>query len=297
MTALSLHRSPSQAASFRRKGTLLLLLLLLLPAMLLAQKDSLAVAHARWKTDTIHKGLILKSATLPSLFGASQNITLLELQPNSPLRLAFSYEPRRTATSLQARKHKAVAAINGSFFDMAHHNPICYLRIGGKNLGENTPVADTVNRKYYQYGTLVLHQGHPRILRTEASRHWEEQLKYQDIMTAGPLLIYRGEKQPMRQDRTFVTDRHNRTALALKADGTVLLLTVDGRTKQSAGLSLDELISLLAWLGATDALNLDGGGSTTLWVRNRVVNYPTDNGRYDHQGERPVSNCILIIEQ
>lgn len=275
-----------------------LALLLLLPLGLLAQnRDSLALVRATWKTDTLSPGLLLKTATLPSLFGAPQCIALLEMAPDAPCRLAFSYEPRRTPTSVQARRHKALAAVNGSFFDMGLHHPICYLRIKGERVGENTPGVDTVNRKYYQYGTLALRDGRPLILRTDSSRHWENTLTFSDIMTAGPLLIYRGKPQPMRPDRTFVTDRHNRTALALLPDGTTLLFTVDGRMKQSAGMTLNELILTLRWLGARDALNLDGGGSTTLWVRDRVVNYPTDNGRFDHQGERPVSNCILILEK
>lgn len=271
------------------------LLLLLLPLSLAAQqRDSLALVRGPWTIDTLASGLVLKTAAIPSLFGAAQCISLVEMPPSSPHRLAFSYEPRRTPTSVQARKHKALAAVNGSFFDMERHNPICFLRIDGKRVGENTPGTDTLNRKYYQYGTLALRDGKPLILRTGSSRHWENALPYTDIMTAGPLLIYRGEEQPMRADRTFVTDRHNRTAIALTKEGTVMLVVVDGRFRQSAGMTLDELIKTLRWLGACDALNLDGGGSTTLWVPDRVVNYPSDNARFDHSGERGVSSCLLI---
>ena len=54
-------------------------------------------------------------------------------------------------------------------------------------------------------------------------------------------------------------------------------------------------------LGGEDALNLDGGGSTTLWLSgasdNGVVNYPCDNGRFDHAGERKVPNILYITHQ
>lgn len=279
------------------------LLILVLSFSAFSQNDSVTLVSGRWTVDTVDTGLVLKTVRFShkELFSANQCISLLELSPESPYRLAFSHEQRRTPTSQQAKRHGAVAAVNGSFFDMERHNPICYLRIHGKELGQNTPGTDTVNRKYYQYGTMVLRFGRPLIMRTDSSRHWERRLRERNIMTAGPLLIKGGERQPMRTDRTFVTQRHNRTAVGVRSDGTVVLFVVDGRMRESAGMSLEELIQTLSWLGCVDALNLDGGGSTTLWVRDRgeggIVNYPTDNGRFDRRGERAVSNCVLVVKE
>jgi exopolysaccharide biosynthesis protein len=52
----------------------------------------------------------------------------------------------------------------------------------------------------------------------------------------------------------------------------------------------------MRWLKAIDAINLDGGGSTTLWVNNEigVVNFPTDNKKWDHEGQRKVANVLLL---
>ena len=48
-------------------------------------------------------------------------------------------------------------------------------------------------------------------------------------------------------------------------------------------------------LGLVEALNLDGGGSSTLWTaREGVLNHPYDNRRFDHEGERGVPNCIVV---
>ena len=189
---------------------------------------------------------------------------------------------------------------NGSFFDMEKHFPICYLRIDSVNLGENTPGKDTVNRKYYQYGTLCLGGDSVVILKTDSSRHWEDALSYPNIMTAGPLLIWHDTLQHMRNDRTFVTNRHNRTAVGIRKDGTVMLFVADGRFKEAEGLSLTELQQLLRWLGCRDALNLDGGGSTTMFLNfgdfQGVQNCPSDNGRFDHAGERGVSNAVMVIK-
>ena len=284
------------------KRVVIYLLSLTFALCLHAQRDSLAFANGNWLTDTID-GMVLKQCRFEGqqLFASNQQIFVLEIPDTAHYTLAFAHEPRRTKTSEMAQKHDAVAAINGSFFDMDQHFPVCYLRIDSVELGENTPGKDTVNRKYYQYGTLCLSHDSVFILKTDSPRHWEEALPYPDIMTAGPLLIWHDTLQHMRDDRTFVTNRHNRTAVGIRDDGTVLLLVADGRHKQAEGLSLTELQQIFRWLGCRDALNLDGGGSTTLFLNigdyQGIANCPSDNGRFDHEGERGVSNAVLILKK
>ena len=281
------------------KRIVLILTLTALALSLHAQRDSLAFVNGNWKADTLD-GMILRQCRFEGqqLFVSNQQIFVLEIPDTAGYTLRFAHEPRRTKTSEMALKHDAVAAVNGSFFDMDLHFPVCFLRIDSVNLGENTPGKDTVNRKYYQYGTLCLNGDSVLILKTKPARRWEESLSYPDIMTAGPLLIWHDTLQPMRDDRTFVTNRHNRTAVGIREDGTVLLLVADGRHKQAEGLSLTELQQILRWLGCRDALNLDGGGSTTMFLNigdyQGVVNCPSDNGRFDHEGERGVSNAVLV---
>ncbi|MBO6080070.1 MAG: phosphodiester glycosidase family protein [Bacteroidales bacterium] len=279
----------------------IIVLFLAFALCLQAQRDSIAFVKGNWKTDTLD-GMVLHQCQFDGkqLFASNQQIFVLEIPDTSHYTLAFAHEPRRTRTSEMALKHAAVAAVNGSFFDMEKHFPICYLRIDSVNLGENTPGKDTVNRKYYQYGTLCLGGDSIVILKTDSSRHWEETLPYPNIMTAGPLLIWHDTLQYMRNDRTFVTQRHNRTAVGIREDGTVLLFVADGRFKQAEGLTLTELQQLLRWLGCRDALNLDGGGSTTMYLNlgdyQGVINYPSDNARFDHAGERGVSNAVMVIK-
>ncbi|MBP3533181.1 MAG: phosphodiester glycosidase family protein, partial [Alistipes sp.] len=62
------------------------------------------------------------------------------------------------------------------------------------------------------------------------------------------------------------------------------------------GMTIGELAKVCRWLGLTDAINLDGGGSCTLWCREAgILNHPYDNKRYDHDGERAVSSCIVVL--
>lgn len=262
--------------------------------------DSLRIVNARWQVDSLD-GMVLKQMHFDrkNCLGSNQFVAFIEIPADSPRRLAFCCEEQRTQTSVQARRHNAFAAINGSFFDMQMHNPICYLRIDGNELGINTPQpSDSIHRKYYQYGTLLLDKGRPVFVVPDSARLAERNLLATDVMTAGPMLVRDGSLVPMRTDKTFVTNRHNRTAVGLRADGTILLVVVDGRTRQSEGLSLLDFSRLLRYLGCRQALNLDGGGSTTMYVRGYknggLVNHPSDNGRYDSDGERTVSNCIIV---
>lgn len=259
--------------------------------------DSLRVANAEWRIDSL-EGFTLKRYHFGEgeLFCSAQHLFVIEVPAHSPRRLAFAYDSVLTPVDTLARRREAFAAINGSFFDMDKGNPVCYLRIDGQLLGENTPQKnDSVNRKYYQYATLTL--GPTRLWVPDSNRTWENILSNGDIMTAGPMLLRQGQYVPQRDDRTFVTKRHNRTALGLRPDGTTVLLVADGRFKDKAeGLTLPELERVMRWLGCTEAINLDGGGSSTMYIKDKgVVNYPSDNNRHDHEGQRPVSNAILLL--
>ncbi|MFI5860752.1 phosphodiester glycosidase family protein [Streptomyces sp. NPDC051546] len=88
-----------------------------------------------------------------------------------------------------------------------------------------------------------------------------------------------------------------RTVAGVKADGTLLLVTIDGReVGVSAGATLAEAARFLASLGAVDAVNLDGGGSTTMVVNGELRNRPR-GGADDDVTERPVANGIGIFDQ
>jgi exopolysaccharide biosynthesis protein len=87
--------------------------------------------------------------------------------------------------------------------------------------------------------------------------------------------------------------RHPRSAVGVSRDGaTLLLVTVDGRQEKSVGMTLVELAGLMRQLGAWQAMNFDGGGSTTMVVGGAVVNVPSDPA-----GEREVGNALLVVRK
>ena len=113
--------------------------------------------------------------------------------------------------------------------------------------------------------------------------------------SAGPVLLWNG--RPVEDhasesiSRVFGLARHPRTAIGERADGSLVLVTVDGRApERSVGMSLPELTSLLLELGAVSALNLDGGGSTAMVIGGRLVNTPSDPA-----GERANGDALLVF--
>ena len=115
----------------------------------------------------------------------------------------------------------------------------------------------------------------------------------EDIVGGVPQLIKNGKIditwEQEKTTKSFVETRHPRTAVAKLNDGKFLMITVDGRSESSGGISLYDLSAYLLELGATDAMNLDGGGSTTMFLDGKVVNHPSDR-----EGERKVSDAILV---
>ena len=71
---------------------------------------------------------------------------------------------------------------------------------------------------------------------------------------------------------------------------------IDGRfPRQGEGATLDETVAIAQQFGLKDAINFDGGGSSTLWVEGPgVLNHPYDNRRFDNYGQRVVPNILYI---
>ena len=91
----------------------------------------------------------------------------------------------------------------------------------------------------------------------------------------------------------FSENRHPRTGVGFSKDSTIVyFITVDGRQQMSRGMSLLEFADLMIDEGVYQGLNLDGGGSTTMIINNKVVNNPSDN-----TGERAVGNCLVLIRK
>lgn len=299
----------------------LLLLFNLISIKLFAQTDSLLLAGAKWQQKKLSKGVTWKSLQIQDkLFGSSQVINIIELSPKAKrVKLAVAYSDSLENTSTIAMRSRAIAAVNGSFFKMRGPDPDHPTEADGRRklersyIGKNRSVVylrahdslitpqifekDSI-RLRHQQGVVAIDKQNVSILAADTARlDWEDKLIATDVISTGPVMLLSGNYLPIPND-AFCNNRHPRTAVGKKADGTVILLTVDGRNAKAMGMSIPELQKAMRWLGCTEAINLDGGGSTAMYVKgqpdNGVVSHPSDNKKFDHAGEREVANAIIV---
>lgn len=170
---------------------------------------------------------------------------------------------------------------------------------GAQWLRENICEGDTV-RFRFDFVTNPLNGNSARgefSSRAESLRGRAVRSVWTDVVQAaggGPWLIrdgriaIDGEAQGFDRE-TFVLRRHPRSAAGVTEAGELLLVVADGRQSFSRGMSLPELAEYMKKLGAVQAINLDGGGSSTLFARGLYLNGPSDGF------PRPVSNALLIF--
>lgn len=280
------------------KKALLFVLFLAIYLIGFAQsQDSISIVKTKWQKTRIAKKVLLFNHHFnnKNLFGANENISFIEVK-NTGRKAIFALaaeEKELIATSNFAARDSAIVAINGNFFDVKNGGSVDFVKVNGKVINQNR-LEKNGARARHQQAAVVIDKGKLTIKKWDGTTDWENKLIEENVLLNGPLLFLNGIKEEL-DTSAFTRLRHPRTCVGLKPNGRVVLLTVDGRNDNSAGMSLFELTKLMKWLGCTSAINFDGGGSTTLWVNNKgVINYPTDNKKWDHEGERKVANVILV---
>ena len=258
--------------------------------------DSLAIVSAQWKIESPQKGIIHKYVSIPQLYQVPQSISLIEIDPGAGLKVGVTVSDKMRETSKMASEQGAIAAINGSYFDMKRGNSVCFLKVD-RQVVDTTTLGEFARRVT---GAVSIRNGKMKII--SWNRQIEKQYKGKKgiVLASGPLMLKDGRYCDWSLcEKDFIRTKHPRSAVALTKDGKILFITVDGRfPKHAGGVSIPELAHLIRILGGKDAINLDGGGSTTLWLSgapdNGIVNYPCDNKRFDHRGERTVPNILYI---
>ncbi|MBI5853520.1 MAG: phosphodiester glycosidase family protein [Planctomycetes bacterium] len=248
-------------------------------------QEATALRDAEWIEREVGEGVVWRH-TRTRLFAAPQSLNLLVVdrararEPGA-IRVAAPQPAARVFTSSLAVSSGALGAVNGGFFDLKTGAADGLLVVDGETLG-----AQSAARKV---ALVVRKDGAPDIV---PARDVDVRT-VRGALAAGPWLVKDGEPVPHGRAED---PRHPRTAVGMNRDGALVFVTADGRDDAAAGLSLSELRAVMQALGCVDALNLDGGGSTTMWLSGRgVVNYPCDDRRFDHAGERAVGNAITIF--
>ncbi|MBP5397618.1 MAG: phosphodiester glycosidase family protein [Bacteroidales bacterium] len=302
---------------------LLLPLLLLLSCGKPSDKSSdVQPVAAKWVRQTVAEGLVWHNYEgFDSLTAAMQIVNVLEVDlSRGDLHLSYAYYPDKEILSRVAKERGVIAATNASF-----GVPHTYIRIDGVNICEiDTQPGET---NWWKHETAVGFDGnHSFGFYNYDGRPSEAVPVYhnstwRNLYSSTPILIddYSLPEWDLKTDssagknyggkRLLVLNRHPRTALATMEDGRLLLITVDGRWEgKAAGMTCEELRQfLIRHFHPQFAVNMDGGGSTTMFVKGfgapdtGIVNYPCDGTgdtgqgyRFDHSHERAVPTFFLI---
>ncbi|WP_313380077.1 phosphodiester glycosidase family protein [Proteiniphilum saccharofermentans] len=196
------------------------------------------------------------------------------------------------ATFMDREGHKVWAGFNADFYNMSTGVPRGPVHREGVAVKTNFDSGDR--------GVFVLTDKKKALVATSSEYPMVRQvLNLQEAVGGGASLLRDGNI--LSQTDQSVEPR---TCVGISADSTqVYVLAVDGRNfSYSTGMRLEELAEVLSALGASTGINLDGGGSTTFFVRNTpdfsenrftIRNWPTDNGGK----ERAVANGVVIISK
>lgn len=186
-------------------------------------------------------------------------------------------------TSEMAEDNQAILAINGDYYGA---------RERGYVLRNGVLYRESVNKEaedlvIYGDGSFGI------ISESEVSARSLLEAGAVQVLSFGPALVMNGSISVTEDEEVGLAMASNpRTAIGVLGNLQYVFVVSDGRTKESAGLTLYELAEFMQTLGVTTAYNLDGGGSATMVFQGNVINNPTTNGR--SMKERSVSDIVYI---
>ena len=248
------------------------------------------IADDVWTEVEVEAGVTWSRLRSPDLQGGDQTVNVLRVAAGAPVDIQPHDHDGCLSVPAAAAELDAFAGVNAGFF-ASGCAPLDLIKADGVLYAANTCTGGAQRTLGWSSGEAR------RFAWIDYGADWPE---VSDAVGSHPSLVSGGvvEVDPDDPSSSFYTSRHPRSAMGLTAEGDLLLVTVDGRTAAGDGMTTDQLAQYLIELGAVDAANLDGGGSTTMVVRDcwvgGVVNHPSDNGVGDHHGERSVSDGVYL---
>lgn len=225
------------------------------------------------------------------LFGAMQTISIFRYKA-SWYYTDIINDPgvKAGTTSTLAKRYNALAAINGSYFNVKTLYPVTYVKEDKVKEGYTTP-----KERNARVDGIVMTKRHRVAIEKADTLSYDKLSKhYFDAIAAGPILLKDFQKQTLKCSN-FYDGFHPRTFIGITADKWVYFVVIDGRFKEAKGMTIEQTAAVAEMLGLKDALNLDGGGSSTMWVKSLgVISHPYDNHKFDSEGERVVPNVIIV---
>ena len=257
-------------------------------------RDSKEWNAAGWEWKDAGDGAEWTYAQFP-FRGSTQSISMVRY-PSSKRETSLVHAPGELAstTDTLAMRENARIALNGCYFNMRRLIPHTFFSIDGEVLGQTPATGEGRSN-----GVLAIkdREGHQlEILQYDSTKVETYRTGYHSALASGPILRLDGKVPDIDLQSSFNYMRHPRTVIGWDGKGEVYMIVVDGRFPgQADGMSIPELTTVTRLLGLKDAINLDGGGSSTLWTdATGIINFPYDNRQFDHKGARKVPNIVIV---
>ncbi|WBW96542.1 phosphodiester glycosidase family protein [Oceanirhabdus sp. W0125-5] len=193
----------------------------------------------------------------------------------------------KETTSTAGKRTNAVLAINGGGFYMENRNGKEYAQLSGNTVINGKLVQPFIKNTAGSFVAGINKNG--QVIGTVPRSH-SELFKIQPYQAVSfiPILLKEGKKLDIPKD--WKESKNPRTIIGKYANDDLILIVIDGRQgRWSQGVSLERLQNKLLELGVKDAYNLDGGGSSAMYYKGKILNRPSDGK------ERPVVNNIVIF--
>lgn len=198
----------------------------------------------------------------------AQDYHLVSIAPRAMEAVATEPDQAWSVVSDFAERVGAEIAINANFFSKTES---CGVTAGDGRLWTAVYEGCPMTVAFFRDGTASIFRG-----RVRKDGALSPSVGLRAAVSGRPRLVEDGQASPPVEK--FVTVRHPRTALGLKKDGTLLILVADGRREAALGFTGPEMSKIFLREGVMNAINLDGGGSTTLYIKGEggIQNKPSD---------------------
>ncbi len=270
---------------------------LILSLVLSLPGNSQTIDLTKYKSTLSREHIKIYQISSDTLFAGKQNVFVAEIKnrAHSGYNFAIAYsDSLLKKTSQFGEENNAIVALNGGFFDVNKGGSVAYLESKGIVIAENRNAKEKwAKTDSLLNGAIILeNSGRLKVEIAKPVSYYKKSRDEKSVLVSGPILLADGKILPL-ENSPFVNNRHPRSCLCVTSKNNILFIAIDGRSQIAYGMNLKELQQVLLHLNCRDAINLDGGGSTTLWINNgvekQIINKPSDK-----EGERPVSNILLI---
>ncbi len=261
-------------------------LLIFLSVFLTSELYSLDCTPPDCTKTELKKGIVWYHKVYTNLLGGPQNVNIIDIDNSDPhitIKPVYKASSSCEKASSMGKRTSAVAGINGGFFDSANNcSSLSLLKIDNKVISYAVSTRPARSALGIRPDKTILFR------RTDSKDSFPEAFHAlggtPNLVKDGNLYVTTSE-----EEADSIAGVNPRTAICKTSNNHFMMITVDGRATGRTGMTLDNLAQYLLWLGCSDGINLDGGGSTTMWVStNGVVNYPSDGS------ERSISSGLFV---